>query len=124
MLQLLRLGEECPVEWEQGMQYLQGWVSSVLSLLTQRPSSFRLAAQLVDAVEQFKFDVESPATYEMLAFVKILYETAVAAELAVNAVTGKATAMWGEKELEMFLRRKDEDARKRVEIEFPEMAGQ
>ncbi len=106
------------------MQYLQGWVSSVLSLLTQRPSSFRLAAQLVDAVEQFKFDVESPATYEMLAFVKILYETAVAAELAVNAVTGNATAMWGEKELEMFLRRKDEDARKRVEIEFPEMAGQ
>lgn len=46
------------LEWEAGIQYLQGWVSSVLSVLTQLPSSFPLGEALMERLKEFAEVVE------------------------------------------------------------------
>ncbi len=67
----------------------------MLSILTQRPSTFPLAKKLVADLDLFAQTVVEDPAKEIHAFCNMLYESALAAEKAVVAQTSKPASFWG-----------------------------
>lgn len=110
------------------MTSLQQGTQSVLTILTQRSSSFPLARSVVDRLRKFaekELSEAAPelahAPAELAVFAECLYRSAVEAHDLVLQQTGVPEEKWGEAQLLMVQQKREALMREMIQQAFPDI---
>lgn len=118
MLELLSSGND-NIDADALGQNLQQWTQSVLTILTQRKSSFPLGEQTVAILTQFADDDGGQGSRELALFAKCLYESAVEAHEEVEHETGLQDTQWKLVELELYSSKRQRILQDLLQAAFP-----